>query len=161
MSYFKDQQGDLHYLSDQDIANGGEMYLPRGCTPITDAQADAIQNPPMTLAQAQAAQIAQLTADCAAQIVAGFTSSALGSAYAYPSQSIDQQNMVQTAASSAGGSLMCAKAGTWALTAHTQAQAQQVLKDFIAARDTPREKLQTLIGEVNTATIATVSTIVW
>jgi hypothetical protein len=62
MPYFKDHQGDLHYLSDQDIANGGEMYLPSGCTPITDAQADAIQNPPMTLAQAQAAQTAAMYA---------------------------------------------------------------------------------------------------
>lgn len=44
---------------------------------------------PATLAEAQAAKTAQLTAACAAQIVAGFTSSALGSTHTYPSKETD------------------------------------------------------------------------
>lgn len=60
MPYFKDASGGLHFLSNEDIANGGAALLPSGCTEITDAQAQAIQNPSMTLAQAQSGQIASL-----------------------------------------------------------------------------------------------------
>lgn len=48
---------------------------------------------PIPLAQAQAAQAAVLNSACAAQIVAGFTCSALGAAYTYPSGLVDQQNL--------------------------------------------------------------------
>lgn len=51
MPYFKDQNGGVHFLSDEDIANGGEALLPVGCVEITDAQAQAIQNPTPTSAQ--------------------------------------------------------------------------------------------------------------
>lgn len=41
--YFKDQNGGLHFLSDEDIANGGMKFLPPGCVEITDEEADAIR----------------------------------------------------------------------------------------------------------------------
>lgn len=114
------------------------------------------------LADIKAKKIAGLYADCQAQILVGFESSALGSAHGYPSAALDQQNMVQTATNSDGGSFMCSDAGTWALVAHTQAQAQTVLADFVTARDAARGKLQTLTAAVNDAADkAAVADIVW
>ena len=67
MAYFQDLQGGIHFLSEVDIANGGEAYLPDGCKAITDAQAEEILNPPKTQAQLAAenndpikAQLAEL-----------------------------------------------------------------------------------------------------
>lgn len=39
MPYFKDQNGALHWLSEQDVSNGGKKLLPPGCVEITDEQA--------------------------------------------------------------------------------------------------------------------------
>lgn len=39
---YKDLQNKLHFLSDEDIANGGEKFLPIGCIPITDQEAAEI-----------------------------------------------------------------------------------------------------------------------
>lgn len=60
MPYFQDTSGSLHFLSLTDIDNGGMALLPPGCEPIADAEAEAIQNPPITAAQllAQQAQTA-------------------------------------------------------------------------------------------------------
>jgi hypothetical protein len=49
MSYYKTPDNFLHYLSDEDIANGGEKLLPLGCVSLTDEQYQAIaaeQNKP-------------------------------------------------------------------------------------------------------------------
>jgi hypothetical protein len=48
---YKDINGGLHYLSAEDVANGGEKLLPAGSTKITQAQADLIANPPKSAAQ--------------------------------------------------------------------------------------------------------------
>jgi hypothetical protein len=61
MPYFQDATGELHYLSDEDVANGGQRLLPPDCNPITDSQAAAIQNPPLTLAQAQSVRVNAIT----------------------------------------------------------------------------------------------------
>ena len=37
--YFQDTNGNLHWLSDDDIARGGMSLLPQGCIQITDEQA--------------------------------------------------------------------------------------------------------------------------
>lgn len=58
MPYFKDPAGYLHFLSAEDVANGGEGFLPVGCVAITDADAQAIQNPPPTAAQLHAELVA-------------------------------------------------------------------------------------------------------
>ena len=41
MPYFKDKEGSLHFLSEQDITNGGEALLSSDCQPITDDEATA------------------------------------------------------------------------------------------------------------------------
>lgn len=51
MPYFKDQNGGLHFLSAEDVANGAESLLPGGCNSISDADAEAIQNPPQSADQ--------------------------------------------------------------------------------------------------------------
>lgn len=152
MAYFKDSQGSLHYLSDSDIANGGESLLPAGCVAVSDAQADAIQNPPMTLAQAQTEQIATLTLACQSEIVAGFTSNALGSTNNYPSLLQDQTNQNTVAQSLSGGSLWCETGGTWAMKAHTQGQAQMVVASFAVWLNACQQQLVALTALVNAAT---------
>lgn len=62
MNYYKDINNRLHALSDADISNGGERYLPQGCVQITLAEADAIQNPPKTLTEVKAVKLEELKA---------------------------------------------------------------------------------------------------
>ena len=57
MTLHKDLNGNIHDDMDGTAIN----MLPSGCVQITDAQADAIRNPLPTLAQAQAARIADVT----------------------------------------------------------------------------------------------------
>lgn len=40
---YKAPDNSLHFLSDEDIANGGEALLPAGCVQITDEEAEAIR----------------------------------------------------------------------------------------------------------------------
>jgi hypothetical protein len=152
MAYYQDPQGALHYLSDSDIANGGVSLLPAGCMPITEAQADAIQNPPLTLAKAQATQIATLRQACATAIVSGFASAALGSTSTYPSAITDQANQQTMAGNANGGSLWCETGGAWSFKAHTQAQAQTVVSSFAAWLNACQAQLVTLTEQVTAAT---------
>lgn len=46
MQNYKDANNKLHVLSEQDIANGGEKYLPAGCVPITAEEAEALRPSP-------------------------------------------------------------------------------------------------------------------
>ena len=129
----------------------GEIVAP---LPPTSAQ---------LLASAQAYQSAILTAACASSIVAGFTSSSLGSEYTYPSKVTDQANQVSIAASASGGLLWCATpGGTWALVQHTQEQAQAVQSSFSAWLNQCQQKLVTLNAQVaEAATPVSVSAVVW
>jgi hypothetical protein len=43
MPYFKAPDNSLHFLSIDDIANGGESLLPIGCAEITDEEAESIR----------------------------------------------------------------------------------------------------------------------
>lgn len=43
MPYYKDQLECLHFLSDTDVFNGGELLLPSGCVQITEENAYALQ----------------------------------------------------------------------------------------------------------------------
>lgn len=65
----------------------------------------------LTLADAQASQIALLSNACQEQIVSGFTSSALGVSHTYPSRQTDQLNLT---ASVATALIVQTTAGTWA-----------------------------------------------
>ena len=43
MPYFKDAQNGLHFLSDDDLSNGGLALLPSECSAISDAEAAVIE----------------------------------------------------------------------------------------------------------------------
>jgi phage major head subunit gpT-like protein len=96
MNYFQDPTGTLHALSDEDIANGGNSLLPAGCTELTDAEAQAIINPPLTLAQAQADQIALMYTSYATAIAqpVAYTSKA-GVAKTYQADTASQTVLMQ------------------------------------------------------------------
>jgi hypothetical protein len=125
------------------------------------------------LSSAQSNQVQSLSNSCKAAIVNGFTSSALGSAYTYPSEMTDQHNM-QTAAIVAGlptnpqgwtTQLWCANSsGVWAYVAHTPAQAQQVVSDWQKNKDALQSQYANLVAQVNASTVETVdqvAAIVW
>ena len=115
-----------------------------------------------TLAQAQSSQIALLRSGCQAAITGGFTSSALGSAYNYPSDPTTQANINSAAGNSSGGSLWCESGGVWAMKPHTQSQAQAVLAAFVAWLNSCQSQLATLTGEVQAATtVSAVQAITW
>jgi hypothetical protein len=94
-----------------------------------------------TLSDIQAAQIAALSAACASAIVSGFSSSALGTAYTYPSKTTDQINLDASVTASQIQTdpnwttpFWCADAdGNWSLMSHTAAQIQQAGLDGKAA----------------------------
>lgn len=93
------------------------------------------------LSAARAARAALISNACKAEILSGFSSSALGAAHHYPAKTTDQQNL----ASSVLASLLpipadwttpfwCADtSGVWAFRLHTAAQIQQVGQDAKAA----------------------------
>ncbi|MBU3625745.1 hypothetical protein ICN48_05785 [Polynucleobacter sp. JS-Safj-400b-B2] len=91
------------------------------------------------LAQAQQAQLATISSACAAAIVGGFKSSALGKSYTYPSNETDQLNLSGSVMSSLFPNLpanwttlqaCCDENSNWAYLPHTVAQIQQVGIDF-------------------------------
>jgi acyl-CoA reductase-like NAD-dependent aldehyde dehydrogenase len=58
--FYKDPQNKLHSLSPEDIAAGGERYLPAGTVPITNQEAEALRvvaiTPEQIAAQAKSDQ---------------------------------------------------------------------------------------------------------
>jgi hypothetical protein len=114
-----------------------------------------------TLAQVQATQSAAMQTACKAAIEGGFTSSALGSAYTYPSDPNTQTNISLAAAN--GGPLVCQSSGAvWGLMTHTPAQALQVQKDMATHIQVQQTTYWGLIAEINAATaVAAVQAISW
>lgn len=107
----------------------------------TQAQIDSVWSI-IELATAQKSQIEIISAGCAATIVSGFASSALGAAYTYPSKPTDQANLNTNVVSSILPGLpttwtteqLCADSnGVWAYRLHTAAQIQQAGADGKAA----------------------------
>ena len=71
--YYLDTNGGLHFLSAQDQANALAHGLPLPdplWTVATAAEVEAVQNPPLTLAQAQGVQIDTINAACQAALTA-------------------------------------------------------------------------------------------
>lgn len=156
MAIWTDSSGKLF-----DDMGGRALTLPSWPAGLTEYT--GTYPPAPTLAEAQTAQTTVLMGACSAAITGGFSAAALGGAYTYPSAATDQANLAQTAAAASGGLLMCeSAAGVWALVAHTQAQAQAVLADFVAFRDKQRQQLATLTNTVNSATtVAAVQAVAW
>lgn len=173
--FYTDASGGVHWLSADDQANAVAQGLPLPAatwTAITADAAQAILNPPPTLAQAQAAQIAALTAACAAAITGGYSSSALGAPHTYPSGTTDQINMMGSvtastlpAASVAGWTtpFWCEDAtGAWSYQNHTAAQIQQAGSDGKAWVVACQLKLAGLNAQVAAATTAAaVEAVTW
>ena len=107
---------------------------------------------PPTLAEAQSTQIAALRTACANAITGGFTSSALGDIYTYPSGSTDQVNLHTIAGNLHGGNLWCETGGSWSFKYHTQSQAKMVLSDFSSWLNTCQSKLLSLTEQANNST---------
>lgn len=157
---------NFYQLPDGEVAGFDDpMQAPTGAVAITAEQfAAAALTRVLTLAQAQSDRTTALYGDCQSAITGGFSSSALGSAYTYPATSTDQSNQQAVAACSTGGLLYCADStGAWALVQHTQAQAQQVVSDFVKWLNTCQQKLAELTKQVNApdATVATVQAVTW
>lgn len=124
-----------------------------------------------TLAQAQAAQMAMVSAACQAAITAGIASSALGAPYAYPTKSTDQLNLTASvAASMIPGNpsnwatlLWCqSSAGTWEFTPHSAAQTQKAGQDVMAGILAMMAKNANLGAQIAAATsVPAVQAIVW
>lgn len=122
-----------------------------------DPQASARQ-----LAAAQDSQNATLRSACAAAIMSGFSSNALGEVHGYPSALTDQINQNAIAQCASGGLLWCATGATWALVPHTQAQAQAVIASFAVWLNKCQQQLATLSDQINAASsVDAVAAITW
>jgi hypothetical protein len=126
-----------------------------------------------TLAQqlvtAQQDQTGILGDACAAAIMAGFSSSALGSAFSYPLDLTSQSNL-QAAVMRMGMpnapatvNFMCADStGVWARRAHTPEQITQVALDGMTYVEAVLAKKDVLVAQVVAATSAPVAqAVVW
>lgn len=164
--------------SDVDLA----INLPKGSTYSFDANSKLVVIPPVAptaaqlLANAQTDKLSVLSTACAAQIYAGFASSALGAPYTYPAKDKDQSNLIASVTASLVPNLpagwttpfWCADgAGVWALRPHTAAQIQKVGLDAKAAIEAAIQKNATLAAQVmavkvtDANAITTVQAIVW
>ena len=142
-----------------------------GKTITADADGTPIAVDPvslMTLSQVSAAQTIKISTACGASLIAGFTSSALGTEHAYPSQDDDQRNLqsagsaAATASSTWATPIWCASNDAWSFTPHTAAQVQQVNADWLAYRVATQQKYAALIAKINAATsIEEVQAIDW
>ncbi len=156
------------------IANGNgfspDGTIPEGgieCTQEQHANASAwtIKDGKITpywmgLDDARALQASAIKAACQDAITGGFTSSALGSAYTYPSDDVAQRNISMCAIEA--GLLWCETAGTWAMVEHTVPQAQLVQKDLFSMIQANQAKYQKLLLEIGAAmTVSAVQGVCW
>ncbi len=120
------------------------------------------------LGQAKVQQAAKASIACAAALITGFASSALGIPHTYPSQDDDQRNLQSAVSASAVAPsnwttpIWCANNDAWSFTAHTASQIQQVNADWLAHRVAAQQKYADLIARINAATsIEEVQAIDW
>jgi hypothetical protein len=93
MIFYKDENGELHAIESADFVH----LLPGACVEITEAEANALQNPALLAADYAATRFAALTTACRAHITGGVVSRALGADHTYPTNNTaehpDQQNL--------------------------------------------------------------------
>ena len=157
---------------------------PEGAVELTDEQrAEFVDHPGRRVwrngavssadlpAPTPAEKVAELTAACAAVIVSGYTSSALGDVHSYPNDQIAQINMM----GSVTGSLLsglpadwttpfwCADgSGIWQMRPHTASQIQRAGRDGKAHVVACQQQLVTLKAAVAAATTPeAVAAVVW
>ncbi len=123
-----------------------------------------------TLDEIRAAKQLQMSEACAAHIVGGFLSSALGAPHLYPAKPTDQANLVASVTDSllvggdAGWStpFPCADAyGLWLFREHTVAQIQQVGRDGKAAILAATGKNEALRQQIEVADADQIEVITW
>lgn len=125
----------------------------------------------MTLAQAQAAQLAAISAACQAAILKGFVSSALGTPHTYPMDMTSQSNL-QAAVIRCGLSnppppatidFMCADVnGVWARRPHTPQQIVAAALDGMNYVQAMLAKNDQYAAQINAATtVANVQAVIW
>lgn len=162
-SVVADFRGD-YWLADRSKASITDVGV---SLPIEYLSAD----PGPSLADLRVDQLNKISAACAAAIMAGFTSSALGTPHTYPARMTDQQNLTASVLSSIYPGLAadwttpfwCAdSAGAWAYVSHTAAQIQQVGLDAKSAILAALVRKGALESQINAATtVATVEAIAW
>lgn len=125
------------------------------------------------LEKAKSDQLLVISAACAAAIVGGFTSEALGDVYTYPSGITDQANLTAAVTASqlpdnaANGDwtipFMCADVeGVWIRRLHTAVQIQKVAHDGITSivnNMIKKDTLSTLVEDATT--VAEVEAVTW
>ncbi|MEP9376218.1 hypothetical protein ABLE91_05870 [Aquabacter sp. CN5-332] len=116
------------------------------------------------------AKVAELTGACAASIVAGYSSAALGASHEYPAQPVDQLNMMGSVTASLLPGLpldwstpfWCAdEDGVWSFRPHTAAQIQQAGADGKAHVVACQEHLAALNADAMAASPEALAAIVW
>jgi hypothetical protein len=96
-------------------------------------------------------QIIKINQECSKSITEGFTSSALGNVYSYPSSTTDQLN-INSVAMSGEGFLWCLdNLGNWNFIKHTKKQSSQVQKDMLVFIQSQQNKYANLIAQINQA----------
>lgn len=159
------------------LAWGGDDTTIMGRESLTAPQSALLDQviaahvPPTALDIVKDVQVAMLRAACAAEIVGGFTSSALGSPRTYPSDETSQRNLSGSVLASILPSLPTGwttpfwnadASGHWDFTPHTAAQIQQVGLDGKALVVNAQGKLAALTAQVKlAATAQAVQAVAW
>ncbi|RMG60294.1 MAG: hypothetical protein D6717_00395 [Gammaproteobacteria bacterium] len=126
-------------------------------------------SPPFDAALAAENQKQAINAACAAEITAGFTSSALGTPHVYDSTLEDQINLLGAAMSGQDLPFTCTDpaTGVKAEVLHTSAQLQQVYADGVSFKSGLLSKARTLKTQLNqlaadpATTQADIDAVVW
>jgi len=145
------------------VSQQGSGWENTGEIDSTDARYLAFIDPASTLPGAQSVQNALLSSSCAAAIVSGFQSSALGEPHTYPSTQNDQTNLIGSVAAGVPVTFWCEDStGAWSYAQHTADQIKQVLIDAATARMAYSQKLAGYVAQVAAATtVEDVQAIVW
>jgi len=148
----------------------GTLAYPPGTTPAQiSAVVSALGGDNLHLLAAKDQAYSRVSQACQVAIESGITSSALGSAYTYPTDKVSQLNLSgEVSAAILSGpagayAFMCADgAGAWARRPHTDAQIKQVGLDVRAHVKLHLDHLDNLRGQIAAAqTAMDADAIVW
>jgi hypothetical protein len=116
----------------------------------------------VTLSQAKANKIVELTNTYKADLINGFTSSALGAPHNYANDAIAQATLNSLIIAGNTADYIYYTGGIPTYASHTLAELQQVLDDLIADRDTTMSNYESKVATANAAaTINDVNAVTW
>lgn len=161
-----------HFLGPEKFADQqvleGEYLVPLPDDFVFEPAANYVHDPDTgeitsedNLGALRAYAIEAMTQACSAEIISGFSSSATGTSFHYPSLDTDQVNMGQVAI--AGGKLWVMDGSeSWSLLDHTATEGATVMGDFVSFRNSAQDNLVTKIASINAATTKEeIDAIVW